>query len=425
MLNRIAGIFIYLLAYTPLLLIQTGLVLLMFIDKVIAGEYLGAVKTLLFSPFKVLTMLYMSITHIVVAGWGKGFTGFFDFSFARIKTYWIDFYNTDPKYFSAIFHRSGLDFYTGDYVGAVAHKVSLLFFPSYFFDFYKNYEYSPHNPVVTYTANNLYDLVDKNYGKKTRNRINQIPQEIELFLNDQATASPNDQTFTHALSCLKQLRTGLLTQVHDLKTNSAHNVTKTPINVLCLVWIVIQDYRFAPTQELKLKKLVATYLANMQRNLSTSDSALDLEECGTGMINSFLEILKAVDAKRFTLQLPKTDSWGKIKTLLKERMDQQYYIEKNAHSWAIDLIQKHLPRTEATPQVLETRQLNPTQEEEKKATFIKDRRSMLGYYGRFLNSTPQGRRITGLGHLDDAGLDTTVDTVLEEWNFPAEQVTRV
>lgn len=87
MLNRIAGIFIYLLAYTPLLLIQTGLVLLMFIDKIIAGDYLGAVKTLLFSPFKVLTMLFISMIHIATAGWGKGFTGFFDFSFSQTKTY--------------------------------------------------------------------------------------------------------------------------------------------------------------------------------------------------------------------------------------------------------------------------------------------------------------------------------------------------
>ena len=417
MLNRIAGIFIYLLAYTPLLLIQTGLVLLMFIDKIIARDYLGAVKTLLFSPFKVLAMLFTSIALIVVAGWGKGFTGFFDFSFAGIKTYWTDFYNTEPKYFSAVLDSSGLDFYTGDYVGAMAHKLSLLFFASYYFDFYKNYQYSPHNPVVTYTANNLYDLVDKHYGKKTKNHVYQIPQEIALFLNDQVTASSDDPTFILALSCLKQLQTGLLAQVHDLKTNSAHNISKTPMNVLCLVWTVIHDYRFSPEQEMKLKKLVATYLANMRRNLSASDNALDLEECGTGMINSFLEILKAVDAQRFTLQLPKTDSWGKIKTLLKEKMDQQYYVEKSAQSWAHDLVQKQLPRRVTIRQALETRQLNSTQEE-KRATFIKARRSMLSYYGRFLNNTPQGRTTTGLGHLDDAGVDTTVEAVLEEWNFP-------
>lgn len=304
----------------------------------------------------------------------------------------------------------------------MAHKVSLLFFASYFFDFYKNYQYSPHNPVVTYTANNLYDLVDKHYGKKTQNRLNRIPQEIELFLNDQATVSSDDPTFIHALSCLKQLRTGLLAQVHDLKTNSAHNVTKTPINVLCLVWTVIHGYRFAPAQELKLKKLVATYLANMQRNLSTSDSALDLEECGTGMINSFLEILKAVDADRFTLQLPKTDSWGKIKTLLKEKMAQQYYVEKSTKAMGLNLVLKQLPesnRTTAVRQQLEA-QITPTQNAEKKAEFINSRRSMLTYYGRFLNNTTQGRTITGLGHLDDAGVDTTVDTVLDEWNFPAQ-----
>ena len=422
LLNRVAGILLYLIIYSPLLLIQTLLVALLFVDKLIEGKYRAAAAELLYSPIKILTMLVQSLLHIVVSGWGVGFTGFFDLSFARIKTYWTDFYNTDARYFSALFFQKDIALYEGPYVGALAHKLSLLFYASYYFGLYKNYHLSPHSPIVTLTANELYDLVDQHYGKKAKDRLKIIPREIESFLTELQTTiiDPEDMTVLYAQNCLQQIQTGFLNQApaHDLKTSSKHYQPKTPFNTLCLVWTVIHEYRLSSYQTLQLKKLTANYLANLQRNLSASSTALDLEECSTGMINSFLEVLKAVDPQKFTLQLSKTDSWTTVKTLLQERMDQQYYTQKNAQDFVNQVVQKHisvsLPPTTSPRQTI-------TSHEKEKEKFISEHGAALKYYGRFLISTPQGKAITGLGALDENGVDAVTDEVLGSWDYPEKR----
>lgn len=405
-----AGVLVNLIIYIPLFLLQSVLVFLFFIDNIIAGDFLGAFKQFILSPIKIVKMLFNSITLVITSGWGTGLTGLFDVSFQRIKTYWIDFYNTDANYFSSVFYSSHLDFYQGKYIGAFAHKISLLFFATFYFDLYKNYNHCPHNPVVTLTANQLYDLIDMQYGEYTKNNLSNIYNEIKTFLESQTPETQSDATFALALKSLNQMKTGFTINAHDLKISAQHNLLKTPINTLSLVWTVIHSQAVSNQKKWELRKFLATYMANLQRNLSASTNSPDLEECGTGYINTFLEFLKVVNPLQYSIQLSQTESWSVMKTLLNERLNQKYYVKENAMVMAKELLKKNL--TQPT-----TVQLNADPEKEKQ-NFITSHRLSLHYYARFLNNTPQGQALTGLAHLDDAGVDTTSEEVLNNWMTP-------
>lgn len=407
LINRFAGVLLNLLINIPLLLVQTLLVLLFFVDDLLAGQYKAALLTLLRTPLNILKMLFTTLPHIMIAGWGIGVTGFFEFSFARIRTYWIDFYNTDANYFSALFSADSVDFYKGKYIGAVAHKFQLLFYPSYFLDFYKNYHHSPHSPVVMLEANQLYDLLDEKYGAQTKARLAQIPAEMEAFLNSQ-TSAPEDLTVTYARNSLKQLQTGVLSNSHNLKIKENHHLFISAINVVYLLWTTIQEHPNTPARKLALKQLLLTYMANIQRNLSTSPNSLDLEECGVGTINSLLGIAKAIDPAQFTLKLSKTDSWMTIRTLLNQKMNDDYQYRVNMKESYVRKIRETNPNSAPPPSKL----MDPPPKKE----FVESRRLSLQYYGRFLNNTPQGMALTGVDHLPDDAMDDLTNTVLEEWS---------
>ena len=406
MLNRFMGAVLNFIFYTPLLLLQSVLVFLLFIDKIIAGEYRAALLELVWSPVKILQMLLFSSQLVISSGWGSGFTGLFDFSFARMTTYWNDFYHTDANYFSSLFCQLHIDMYQGHYIGVLAHKMSLLFFASYFLDLYKNYNYSPHNPRITYSVNQIYDIIDRQYGLHTKEKLTDIYQNIKQFLHNQTPVTNEDQTYILACRSLEHMKTGVLINAHDYKSSVNHALEKTPFNTLCLVWTVLECRNISPERKLQLKAVLATYLANLQRNLSASENALDLEECGTGFIGTLLDFLKVIDPKEFDIQLPQTESWSVMQGLLNERLNQKHYLKVNADLMAERITKRPLPTNPAE---------NPAK---KREDFIKENRLALRYYARFLNNTPQGQATTGFGHLDDAGVDETTNYVLDNWVTP-------
>ena len=99
-------------------------------------------------------------------------------------------------------------------------------------------------------------------------------------------------------------------------------------------------------------------------------------------------------------------------------MDQQYYTQKNAQDFVNEVVQKYvsvsLPPTTSPRQTV-------TSHEKEKEKFISEHGAALKYYGRFLNSTPQGKAITGLGALDENGVDAVTDEVLSSWDYPEKR----
>lgn len=414
MWNRLAGSLIYVIVYSPLIVLQTGLFFLLFIDKLIVGDFRGAFKALVLSPFQVFKMLFYAIALISMAGWQTGITGILGTNFTQIKAYFSDFYQTESRYFYAVQFSDYLGMYTGNYVGALASKLSLLYFPAAFFDFYKNYGYSPHNPALTLAANELYDVADREYGAKTKERLPTIKTEIEEYLISQQAAATNheDRTYVLALACFHHLDKNFFSHIHDLNMKAEHNLVKSPLHVLSLVWQVIDDcYSDQPEQKAHYQALVATYLGNLQRGQSANTQAMDNPECGTGLINSLLGILTALDPRRFALQPSRTESWGKIQELLQEKMNQKYYAKRSAET-ASEQYMAHHNLHRPVPQ--------PNENEENacakaKQEFIDSNRSGLKYFALFLNNTPQGRAITGLPELDNEGVIATADEVLANW----------
>ena len=409
MLNRLAGVLLYLIAYTPILLLQTLLFFFLFVDLLIAGEYRAALQELLYSPLKVFKMLYFAIALISSAGWQAGLTGVFSTSFAQIKTYFTDFYQIESKYFFAIFFKHYLNMYPGKYIGALSSKLSLLYFPAAHFDFYKHYGNSPHNPVESMTSNQLYDIVDTDFGQKTQTRLRTIQGEIESFLNaHQPAPNAEDKTFLYALNCLQYMQKNPFLGMHDLQVKPEHHLLKTPMNVLCLVWQVIDDHTVSTQEKERYQALVAIYLGNLQRSQSASYSALDNPECGTGLISSLLTILKALDPHRFRIQDSQTNSWEKMKSLLQEKMNQGYYVQRNAEAAA----KQYMNTPDQPTQSAQDKRLKMEKECKESC------RTSLKYYALFLNNTPQGRATTGLGQIDEAGVISTAEHVLEEWHCP-------
>jgi hypothetical protein len=108
-----------------------------------------------------------------------------------------------------------------------------------------------------------------------------------------------------------------------------------------------------------------------------------------------------------SMEIMPGESTGQIQAMLDEKLTQRYHAEYHTQSALVDCF--GLSSTD----VKERMQAQRTQE-----GFLAENKRVIGYYPRFLNETPQGRRLTQRDVVKQEKLDSMIDATLDAWSPP-------
>jgi|GEM_PF-2482242 len=402
MINKIFGSIFYLLIRVPLIALAVTLSFFLFVDKLIEGKYLEALKQLALSPFKALWVMFKLSLYALGMGWDCGFTELFRGSWNEMLSFFYDIAETEPNLFFSVIAPELVGAFEGNYVAAILNKFTLFFFLDKFFKTYKNYDDSPHNPLNTSMMNEAFKGVIAEQKSDVMAHESEIHNEIETLLGARVTGATADESLlmNASLRCfmrLKQESEGKSFGAIDLSSGTAQN----PLHVLYFVWHEVKRQYISEPQVCAAKQeLLASFLGHIQRGFirieNPDEHAADDPECPTGAVSILLSVLK--------IEPTLIESCDKIRQLLNERLNQLHNQEQNMSI----AVQRKLGFSEDL--------YEQAKKDWKKEAFIEKSKPKIIYYARFLNETKQGHNITHVNIITPEELEASAEGALDAWS---------